>query len=391
VAAVSVVLILLAGLLVSGATGGGGPLTSAVGITYYAARGIGAQAGSPYGTWTLVDAAGIDLANATQVPLNFSAFGSCNISSFAGAIPPSLTIPKFTGSLTTGALSEWIFTYRSASPAAELDVGVTAGVANLIVEISGPNCQGLGAHFTALPTSIVDSPAAVSAVDTAGGAAFLAAHPREVSLFASVIPAGFGGPGSSVEWGVFYTTCSTYFSSPPPSEPPGATFYADVNGTSGLVVPGSVYTGTCGGPPIVPIGSALALGPPTVTVGAGTGGTVASQGCTTGDYCYSVPIVAASGNVTPGDFTLQVKGAGGSGYPAVGYAILSVAAQVVVYSTGAIEVAWSAGVGSASTPLSATMVMIVDMGTTDPTGQGYYLTLTGTGPFTRSSEIVGLS
>lgn len=386
VAAIAVVLLLLAGLLLAGSSGGGGPPSTTGGVTYVSAVSTGRQAGSLHGSWELVNTFGLDLANATTVPLNFSTLGNCTFTSFSGALPTSLTIPAFAGSLTSGALAEWLFTYRSPGTGAELAVAVTAGVANLVVEISGAGCPGLGSNITPVPSNVVDSPTAVAALDAAGGSTFLAAHPKGVSLLATLFPFTLGSSAVSVYWQLSYTTCPVLFSSGPPSGHPGVIFSASVNGTTGLVVPGSAHTGVCGGPGTTPIGSALGLGFPTTIVGAGTGGTIASQGCTSGDYCYSIPIVMTADNVTPGDFQIQVTGHNGTLIPTAGYAVLTITGQVLVYSLGPVETAWSSGSGGANTSLSSTMTLLIDVGATNPAGAGYSLTLTGTGPFANSSE-----
>jgi hypothetical protein len=391
VAAVAVVLVLLLSLALMGGSGSspaGGGSTS---VSYSSARSTGAQAAAPHGTWDLAAAIGLDLANATSVPLSLQT--NCTVTSYSGPLPTSLSIPSFTGNLASGVASEWLLAYLQPSTGYQLVVAVTDGVASLVVESSGLACSITNSTLVGLPGNVVDSPTAASAVAAAGGAAFLQAHSKGVSLemlLFSGIPGGFN-PG--LEWIFGYTTCPIAFESPPPTEPAGSTFSAAVNASTGNVVPHSATNGTCGGPPPLAIGSALQLGFATLTLGAGTGGTLASQGCTSGDYCYSLPITNVSDNVTPGDFEMEVLGHNGPNeteFPAVGFAILNAAGQVVVYESGPFEHRWTSGVGNPSTLLTRSMTVTVDMGTANPAGGNYFLAVTGTGPFVGSGLGVGL-
>jgi hypothetical protein len=85
-----------------------------------------------------------------------------------------------------------------------------------------------------------------------------------------------------------------------------------------------------------------------------------------------------------------VVGPNGAEFPAVGFAVLSAAGQVLVYETGPFESQWTSGVGSPSTLLTSGMTITVDMGTADPAGGNWFLSVTGTGPFAGSGLGVGL-
>jgi hypothetical protein len=387
--AVAVVLLLLLSLV--GFGGGGTSNGDSMAVPYSSAESTGAQAAAPHGTWDLASAFGLDLANAVTIPLNLSAEANCTVTSYAGLLPSSLTIPSFTGNLASGVASEWLLEYLEPSTGYELAVAVTDGVANLVFEVSGPACSNTNSSMM-LPRNAVDSTTAASAVAASGGAAFLQAHPTGVSLEMLLFPEFTGEFNPGVEWVFSYTTCPITLTSPPPSEPLGSEFSADVNASTGNVVPGSATNGTCGGPPPLSIGSALQLGFVTLTVGSGTGGTLASQGCTSGDYCYSLSVTSASDNVTPADFEMEVMGNNGPNeteFPAVGFAILNAAGQVVVYAPGPVENGWTSGVGNPSTLLTNTSTFSIDMGAQNPSGGGYFLALTGTGPFAGSGEGIG--
>ena len=88
----------------------------------------------------------------------------------------------------------------------------------------------------------------------------------------------------------------------------------------------------------------------------------------------------------PGDFNAEVLSPTGSEFPAVGFVITNAAGQVVVSATGPFESQWSAGVGNARTLLTTLMTISVDMGTTNPTGAGWVLMLSGTGSFANGTE-----
>jgi hypothetical protein len=387
-----VVLLLLASLaLIGGSPGNSGG--GSIGVAFSNARDTAAESAPLTGAWSLAGALGLDLTNATTLPINVNSNPNCTVTSFSGPLPSSLTIPAFTGNLSGGDAAEWLLAYVQASTGYETAVAVTDGVANLAVEISGaaPDCTVANATASGIPGSAVDSPAAASAVAGDGGAAFLQAHPKGVSLEMALISGAFGFPLTN-EWLFAYSTCPLSLSSsvPPPVGPPGVTFTAAVNASSGEVVPHSAANGTCNGPPPLGIGSALRFGFASLIQGTGTGGSLESQGCTSGDYCYSIPIANASENVTPEDFEVEVTGPTGTVFPAVGYAILNSSGEVVVFAYGAVEDGWTAGVGNATTLLTNSMTLSVDMGAANPAGGNYGLTLTGAGPFANSGMGFGL-
>jgi len=390
VAAIAVVLLLLLSLALIGAPSGSSSAGSAA-VALSAARSVAAGSAPLNGTWKLAGAFGLDLANATTVPLNLTTNPNCTVTSYSGPLPGSLKIPSFAGNLSSGDAAEWLLEYVQASTGYETAVAVTDGAANLVVEISGPAPECVNTNATALgvPGNVVDSPAAASAVAAVGGTAFLQAHPRGVSLEMLLLSGALGVPLKS-QWIFGYSTCPIEFASSPPSGPAGESFSAAVNASSGEVIPRSPSNGTCNGPPPLVIGSALRFGAVSLNLEAGTGGTLASQGCTSGDYCYSAPITNASENITPGDFELQVTGLHGAEFPSVGYAVLNSAGEVVVYAYGALEAGWNPGVGNSTTLLTNNMTITVDMGTVDPAGGNYVLTFTGTGPFANSGMGFGL-
>ena len=115
-------------------------------------------------------------------------------------------------------------------------------------------------------------------------------------------------------------------------------FYALVNATTGILVPGSAGTSACGeSTSTTPLGEALSLGFSSLFQGPGSGGTVASQGCASGDMCYEMPIESVADNVTPGDFEVAIESPNDSVLPWVGFAITNAQGEVVVYAMGSEE------------------------------------------------------
>jgi hypothetical protein len=385
--------LVLSGLLLSGLVGSSGASSGGGnGTTFSTARGVADQFASEHGTWDLLEGVGFALPNATQYPLTPPTVNAtCMFTAFVGTLPTNLTFPAFTGSLTSGAAPVWLFGYYAPGVGNELAIFEVEGSIAEAVDLTAGCTGGILTHVTTTPTSVVDSSVAVAAAAAAGGTAFLSAHPTGVEL-TMILLGGFllvNGSTSWPTWSISWSTCSALYGVSPPSS--GDTFSAAVNGTTGVVVPSSPTNSTCGStvppPPGNNIGNALLVGVPNLYVGAGTGGTVPSQGCTSGDYCYSVSILSATMNITPADFTMSVVNftTGQTAPVAVGFAILDVSNEVIVSSPGPTESAWTPGVGNATTLLAAGMTFTVDLGTKDPSAANYGLVFTGQGPFADSS------
>lgn len=376
-----------------GSTGGSSP--SATGSTFSAARSVADRFAAAHGQWTLIEGIGVALANASYLPYNGTAINAtCAPTTLAGTVPTNLSLPAFHGSLTSGEAPIWLFAYTVLGVGGELAIFELGGQVALAVELPTSCDTGLKA-FQGITTPIVDSSTAVAAAAAAGGAAFLRAHPVGVSLTMDVI-GGFASDNVSVfapEWVVSWTTCSnSIFSSNVSTS--GYQFFAAVNATTGSVVPGSVSNSTCGvsvAPPPEGIGGAITLGPPSLTVGPGTGATIESQGCNSGDNCFVVPIVFASENVTPADFELSVENYSSETTleSTEGFAIVNATGTVLVYSTGFIETQWTPAAGNAQTLLAAGMSIEVDVGPVLPSSS-LGLELIGEGPFANSGLGISL-
>lgn len=397
----AVALLLVLALLTVGTPAPSSGVSGSTGVPFSSARHSGGSViPSAGGNWELLDAFGFDLANMTTEALDLSNLSAnCTVTSLSGPLPGSLTIPRFTGDLSSGDAAFWELGYLQPSTLSEIAVAVTDGTVALALEISGPHCLPTNASGVApIPPTVVDSTVAASATASAGAAAFLAAHPEGVSLEMGLVPSTLGGPGEPgygyPAWWFQYSTCTAFIGIINGTGPPGETFYAVVNATTGAVAPGSVTTGACGGSGAPPeaIGSVLQFGFPTLNRG-GAGGTLESQGCTGGDYCFSLPVSLATNNVTPSDFEEELMVQNSSGdtpYTAVGFAIVNSQGQVVVYSYGTVEIGWSDGVGTAETPITSTMTFWLDAGPQSPPSTNLFVAFTGIGAYSGSEESVGL-
>jgi len=389
VAVTLVVGLLLLGGLGSGSSGGSG------GVTYSSARTAADRLAAGHGSWELIEVVGLAPANSTTLPFNSTSVPNCTVSVLVGSVPSEISIPAYRGNLLDGSASMWLFAYVQPSTGSELAVVTVNGAVALAATVTG-TCLGQYVEtIPEIPDTVVDSSVAVSAAAAVGGAAFVRAHPTGVSLQMFMLNGlPFDNASKAPEWEVSFSTCPSTLFNTGSSSSPGSTFSVAVNATTGAVLAGSESTSTCGPgipppPPPTGIGQALGLGLITLFHGSGTGGTIASQGCASTDYCYSVAVTAAQ-NVTPADFESYVSTSSGAQASVAGFAILNVTGSVVVYSTGSTEVQWSSGVGSPATLLTAGMTLVVDVGTQDPAGQSMILQIAGEGAYSGSGISVYL-
>lgn len=148
-----------------------------------------------------------------------------------------------------------------------------------------------------------------------------------------------------------------------------------------------LISGLTKGPGNTPIGTALGLGAPTLVQG-GAGATFPP--CKAADYCYQIGLASVSG-VSASSINVQILTAGGTVWSGMagggGAGITDIKGAAVVSgpvaAAGAFAVTtWTAGAGyTTTTPLTAAMSFWVDMGTANPSGQGYVLVIIGTGSF----------
>ncbi len=384
---VAVVAVLIVGFLA--ATGAFSGPTSSEAVSSSGAQST-AAADLPPGSWSLAVMAGYDAWNGTSLSLNLSSLPpNCTASSPSGSVPASIAVPSFRGNISDGSAAFWILEYVQPSGHSLAVVFVTDGSVAAIVVLSGADCSPYPSGFAGIPANAVSSSTAAQALDTAGATAFLAAHRAGQSLLMDL--SAFNGTD---EWLFEFTPCSGILTGNLSGPTSGAAFYGVVNATTGSVVSAVPTSSECELSVPSGIGSVFALGVPTVVTGAGSGGTVASQGCASGDYCYEIPVETAEDNVSGGDMSLSVEN--GSHPPPnlsstpLGYAFTDPSGRVIVYALGSVETSWTDGTGDANTPLTAGDTLWIDMGTSDPTGHGYELTIQGEGPYANSGEGFGL-
>ncbi len=371
----------------------GSPPAAAGGPVTFSAARPAAAARLPYGTWILESAFGLDLWNATTFTEDYSAISSnCTLTPLDGPLPAALEIPGYRGDLSTGAAVIWFFTYVQPATNTSAAVMVVNGTAVGIGEISGARCVELPGGFTGIPLNVSGSASAARVVDQGGASAYLAAYRTGASLAMSLYPsyAPPGSPGAFPQWNFAYSPCGGLSPQNLTGPTDGISFDANVDAANGTLVSAGPSPVNCqfnGSGSVSTIFSVFSLGSAGLAIGAGTTGTVASQGCSSGDYCYDLPVTLASGGVDPADFAVWVQSASGAttGIP-VGYALENATGGVLVYSMGSEELTWQPAAGNSTVPLAVGDTLWVDMGATDPAGAGYSLAVTGIGAYYGSSE-----
>jgi len=170
----------------------------------------------------------------------------------------------------------------------------------------------------------------------------------------------------------------------------GALYVNDLN-----VVEGVKFSAS-----LIPIGTAFAIGNPTLSV-CPHGHTFVANGCNGGDYEYTVAI--ESSTVVFGSIMLTVKNDTGAYYPVFpasgGFAITNVSGGVAAE----INTSWmggnlwmttnwiyyATGVYSSS-PLTALDAIVIDVGPADPSGSGLTLLVDGDGNYSGTIGPIGL-
>ena len=172
-----------------------------------------------------------------------------------------------------------------------------------------------------------------------------------------------------------------------------------------------LISGLTHGPGSTPIGSAFTAGNPTTSNTVGTGaadacaaGTTTIAGAiTTGHWTYTLTV--ESSTVTFGSVLFQVKTAAGAvAAPAAyyGFFVVNVAGNVVACAAtagngglsmgGAVQFTYTTvGALTASSSLSNLYTIVMDMGTTQPTGTGYTFDAVGQGSYSGTTQPVNLS
>ncbi|MCI4359634.1 MAG: hypothetical protein L3J95_04335 [Thermoplasmata archaeon] len=258
----------------------GGPVTFRQAES--AARG--AVQGYQGGNWVLVAAGSADVRETESFPIAAvelalrQTVGNCSLDWLTSQT--ALAVPSFSGNLSAGTSPIWELVYKNSSVSGSgiLIVSVVNGSAALTAQFgSGGTCTTLLASspwLTAISDSLIDSPAAVAAAATAGGAAYLRAHPY--ANVTTELTGGFGFLSITIPpvWGVAFSLCS--LAAPTAAAEPR--FNATVNPVTGTVEFSQMVFQNCSGsttlfPPIrapIPVNQSLSFSAVT-TASAGTG------------------------------------------------------------------------------------------------------------------------
>ncbi len=177
-----------------------------------------------------------------------------------------------------------------------------------------------------------------------------------------------------------------------------------------------LITGLTHGPGSTPIGSAFTAGNPTASSCA-TGLTYAAAsatgkgGCLAADYIYTLTVETST--ISMDSALFEVKTSSGSilSLPAGvgGFSVMNIQGEVVAQGplgTAAAAMAMSTTLGfptftgsttacngaacSSSTTLTSIYTIVIDMGTSNPTGLGYEFVAVGTGSFSGTTSPVSL-
>jgi flagellin-like protein len=166
-----------------------------------------------------------------------------------------------------------------------------------------------------------------------------------------------------------------------------------------------LISGLTHGPGSTPIGTAFAAGNPVSsnTLGSGAASACATTSTTlaaalkTGDWVYTMTV--ESSTVSMGSVLLQVKTATGTFAPAaVGFYVTNIAGNVAACVTGAagsmsssLQFTYPTDVAATSaTPLTTVYTISIDMGATNPTGQGYTFDAAGQGSYSGTTGALTL-
>ena len=398
---VVVVVIVVLALLFSGAIPGfklGSSSSSTPSVTSFktALSTANSTASSRGGSWVAIAAVGVDSVKPLAPPSNIAGLLglSCPVTNQSSSVP---SLPAYSGSYSSGDQTGWIFFLFQSSSSTLLLLLVIGSSTTTLGTIVGASCFSSAFDYFTGASGVIDSPAATSAV-ASDASSFLSTYSTASSVLFFIsgysITEGTQTFTSAATWTVDYTNCSINATSGTGSE-----FSATVNGTAGTVTTnGGVRAIACDQFSIsptqqsksTPLGSALSMGSPTLTTGTSSTNSI---GCRTGDYCYDVLVEQASAGLTFSAVGLEVKTVTGVPYTGtVSLAFDSIdtdsAATVPaicaadVCNDGGSTTGWTFGTGySGSTPITTVMHVVVDMGTSNPVGQGFELVAIGQAAF----------
>ncbi len=234
-AVVIAVLVVVAVVLPS--LGPGAPSTPSGAITYgQAAPGSNYSVRSFHGytNWSLLFVAGLDPSTPTTTTAALGDLGvsNCTLAPSPG-VSGNLTVPAFTGSLTSGHAPLWEFFYQNFSSQAVAIVAVENGTVTVLGTISSPECTDVFSIIDPIPAHVLDSPTIGAAV-AANASAYLTAHPGASAVYGLIGPVFSSFPVENIpaKWVVEFSTCAL---STNPSGV-GSEYNATVNAATGAEI-----------------------------------------------------------------------------------------------------------------------------------------------------------
>ncbi|MCI4322618.1 MAG: hypothetical protein L3K03_01105 [Thermoplasmata archaeon] len=329
-----VVIVVLAAVLLSGvaSNNNNSNSSSAQASTYSKASSQASSyaASYPGGPWKPWIAGGVTTNTAgTSPPINSSEFDSfpssagCSVHLLV-ASGTTYTVPAISGNLSSGASPYWVFWFLNASGI--LFVTDSGGTITPLLTIDCASFSTFSSFITPIPSTVIDSSAAVQTAWGAGGAAFTTKNPD--STVSMLLTGGESIDGFSVapSWTITYQACNPTTA----STAQVATFTADINASASTknLISASNSTGACtanadisggggglggGGSTTTTLSSELGFGTPAV-------GTPPSAGT----YAYTISITDASGGLTWGSLLATVDTSAGGTYVYVGNGNLTV-------------------------------------------------------------------
>ena len=213
------------------------------------------------GGWSVLFAGALNGHGTTSTAAFESAVGvgGCAVTGLGVYATSNLTLPGRSSGFGSGNSPAWLFLLRNGSNGGLL-VAVIDGAASAVASIGGPTCTTALGLLGTIPSSAIDSTTVLATADSAGGTAFLTAHPDANVTFVLRGGVSLFGFGTGSTWSVLYSGCGS-------SAIPGSTavaFNATINATLGTVVATSSANALCTGAPPIPLVTPAATGSETV-------------------------------------------------------------------------------------------------------------------------------
>jgi hypothetical protein len=348
------------------------------------------------GPWSLYAVIGADDRQA-YTNSSFGGSSGCRVTGGTDV----LSIPATTGNYSSGDLSAWIFAYVSTTNDAQLAIEVTGTHATELGVASGASCGSPLSALLPVPTGVLDSTqVAKILLGDSEVEAFLHNYTSANATYTLLNPRG-GNVGAS--WGVEYTVCGLNVLGVPqsPSGTRGGIVQATVNATTGVISSVAYQAsfpcaGSGSGPTEIPLGTAFAAGNPVRSV-CPTGDTYALEGCTAGDYTYTLTVETSTLNLSSVLFEVTTSNGGVYSISTEGgFSIVNISGLVVAQSSPSTELAmlapWSTynPPASSGTPLTSLDTIEIDMGTANPAGDDLYFIAAGTGNYSGTTAPLAL-